>query len=200
MAFAVVLLVSLEFPPPLPFDTGTFGACWQNRLSISLKSILALFGPSFSFFFTILDQIFFLPQILFTGNLFQLKVFILCFGLGVSSWGKWVGVVGPAGGAGGPLIPPGGGGGGGGPPPPGGGGGGGGPPKPFGIGGGGGGGGPDPPGGGGGGGGGGAPPPGGGGGGGGGIAPPGGGGGGGGMAPTPGGGGGGGGGMEALLF
>ena len=58
---------------------------------------------------------FFLPQILLTGNLFQLNVRIFCFGLGVSREGKWVGVVGPGGGGGAPPIlrgpPPGGGGG-----------------------------------------------------------------------------------------
>ena len=139
---------------------------------------------------------FFLPQILLTGNLFQLNVRIFCFGLGVSREGKWVGVVGPGGGGGAPPIlrgPPPGGGGGGGGPPPGGGGGGGIPPGGGGGGGippgGGGGGGIAPPGGGGGGGippggGGGAGIPLGGGGGGGGGIPPGGGGGGGGITPV----------------
>ena len=134
---------------------------------MSLKLILA-FLLFFSLFLMTIDQMFFFPQILATGSLFQLNVRIFCFGFGVSICGKLVGMAGrPPGGGGGPD--PGGGGGGGGPPP-GGGGGGGGP----------------PPGGGGGGGGGGAPPgPGGGGGGGGG---------GGALPPGPGGGGGGGGG------
>ena len=114
---------------------------------------------SFSNVFAIFVQMLFFPKILFTGSLFQAKVFILFFGFGVSSWGSLIsgaggGSRGPPGGGGGgapPMggggggAPPGGGGGGGGPPP-GGGGGGGGPP----IGGGGGGG--PPPGGGGGGG------------------------------------------------
>lgn len=120
-------------------------------------------------------QILFVPQILLMGNLFQLKVFIFCDGLGVSNCGRLEGCIGPGGG--GIPGPPGGGGGGGAPGlPKGGGGGGGGAPIP-----------------GGGGGGGGTPIPGGGGGGGG-IPIPGGGGGGGGGAPMGGGGGGGGGG------
>lgn len=114
--------------------------------------------------------IFYLPETEFIGSLVQLKVFILCFGvgvliLGISGWdlnGNVAARCIPPGGGGGGGPPPGGGGGG---TPPGGGGGGGTPPG----GGGGGGGAGTPPGGGGGGGGGGTPPGGGGGGGGAGI-------------------------------
>ena len=76
--------------------------CWQNRLSISWKSILALFG-FVSSFFNSLDQMLFLPQTLLTGNLFQLKVRIFDLGLGVLNWGSSVGV---AEGGGGPPITP----------------------------------------------------------------------------------------------
>ncbi len=165
----------------------TGGFFWAVFLLDFLPEVVVAAGCFSSFFLATSDQMFRLPKILLTGSLFQLKVLIFCFGLGVSSWGSltcWGGGGGaaPPGGGGGGGPPPGGGGGGGGPPPGGGGGGGGGGPPP---GGGGGGGGPAP----GGGGGGGGPPPGGGGGGGG--PPPSGGGGGGGAPPGGGGGGGG---------
>ena len=103
------------------------GSCWQNKFSMSPKSNLGVFCVVFSFFLATNDQMLFFPHTLFTGNLFQLNVFIFCFGFGVSNCGKLIGCAG-AGGGGAPL-PPGGGGGGGGPPAfPGGGGGGGGAP------------------------------------------------------------------------
>ena len=74
------------------------GSCWQNKFSMSPKSNLGVFCVVFSFFLATNDQMLFFPHTLFTGNLFQLNVFIFCFGFGVSNCGKLIGCAGAGGG------------------------------------------------------------------------------------------------------